>query len=86
MAPQCDVQMNLGIHPVIQAREIRNRTSSLQDSQALLKSQALGTSLFTSDASKQGACLNCCPGKVHVRLPEVRGGRVAVKSGVVSRA
>ena len=55
-----------------------------QTSKAPFESVAQGSSLFTSAVSNQRDCSKDSPREVEVRLPEdVRGGRMAVRKGVV---
>src|SRR6218665_1304721 len=62
--------------------DIRNRNRKLQTSKAPLKSQAQGTSLFTSAASKSEGFSNS-PWEAQVRLPE--GERMRQIRGVFQR-
>ena len=60
----------------------RNRNRKLQTSKAPFKSQAQGTSLFTSAASNQRGFPKKSPWEAQVRFPEVRE---CVKSEVFSK-
>ena len=61
----------------------RNHNRKLQTSKAPLKSQALGTSLFTSVASNQWGFSKNSPWEAQVRLPE--GERMRQIRGVFQR-
>src|SRR6218665_831523 len=66
---------NVGVsaHCMLSARLFnrnRNRNRKLQTSKALLKSQAQGTSLFTSAASSQRCFPKNSPWEAQVRFPE----------------
>ena len=64
-------------------RKDRNRNRKLKTSKAPLKSQAQGTSLFTSAASNQRGFPNNSPWESQVRLPE--GERMRQIRGVFQR-
>src|SRR6218665_3702476 len=64
-------------------RHRRNRNRKLQTSKAPLKSQAQGTSLFTSAASNQRGFPKNIPWEAQVRLPE--GERMRQIRGVFQR-
>ena len=55
---------------------IVNRNRKLQISKAPLKSQAQGTSLFTSAASNQRGSPKKSPWEAQVRLPEGEGRKI----------
>jgi len=62
-------------------RSNRNRNSDLQISRAPFKSQAQGTSLFTSAATNQRGCRKgIVQGKLRSNFQRVRGDRIAVKA------
>src|SRR6218665_3837582 len=68
--------------------EIRYANRNLQPSKAPLKSQAQGTSLFTSAAGERtrqirGVFQRIVHGKLRSGCQKVRGGRLGVKAGEV---
>src|SRR6218665_1229809 len=62
---------------------VHNRNRNLQTSKAPLKSQAQGTSLFTSAASNQRGFPKNSPWEAQIRLPE--GERMRQIRGVFQR-
>src|SRR6218665_3977957 len=65
----CPKITSLAKNPSTRPRN-RNRNRKLQTSKAPLKSQAQGTSLFTSAASNQRCVPKNSPREAQVRLPE----------------
>src|SRR6218665_1102910 len=71
------------MHRPSHLRRNRNRNRKLQTSKAPLKSQAQGTSLFTSAASNQRGFPKNSPWEAQVRFPE--GERMRQIRGVFQR-